>query len=149
MATPWTPAEDNVLRRTFAKGFDPTQCYALGTALQRSRSAVYNRATTLKLTQEGRALYERTAALLAELDETAVGISAGGGAPRGRLRISAPLLFSQMAMGKLAAEFKWLDPADKRAAHNRQGRPLGRVKACLRKYGDDATSGNFHLRRGR
>jgi DNA-binding transcriptional LysR family regulator len=60
---------------------------------------------TLKLTQEGRALYERTAALLAELDETAAGISAGGGAPRGRLRISAPLLFSQMAMGKLAAEF--------------------------------------------
>lgn len=59
----------------------------------------------LKLTQEGRALYERTAALLTELDETAAGISSGGSTPRGRLRISAPLLFSQMAMGKLAAEF--------------------------------------------
>lgn len=59
----------------------------------------------LKLTQEGRALYERTAALLTELDETAAGISSGGSIPRGRLRISAPLLFSQMAMGKLAAEF--------------------------------------------
>lgn len=59
----------------------------------------------LKLTQEGRALYERTAALLTELDETAAGISSGGSTPHGRLRISAPLLFSQMAMGKLAAEF--------------------------------------------
>jgi DNA-binding transcriptional LysR family regulator len=60
---------------------------------------------TLKLTQEGRALYERTAALLTELDETAAGIASGGSTPRGLLRISAPLLFSQIAMGKLAAEF--------------------------------------------
>lgn len=59
----------------------------------------------LKLTQEGRALYERTAALLTEIDETAAGISSGGSTPRGRLRISAPLLFSQIAMGRLAAEF--------------------------------------------
>jgi DNA-binding transcriptional LysR family regulator len=60
---------------------------------------------TLKLTQEGRALYERTAALLTELDETAAGIASGGSTPRGLLRISAPLLFSQVAMGRLAAEF--------------------------------------------
>lgn len=59
----------------------------------------------LRLTQEGRALYERTAALLTELDETAAGISSGASTPRGPLRISAPLLFSQMAMGKLAAGF--------------------------------------------
>ena len=59
----------------------------------------------LKLTQEGRALYERTGALLAELDETAAAIASGGEKPRGRLRISAPLLFSQIAMGKLAAAF--------------------------------------------
>ena len=60
---------------------------------------------TLKLTQEGRALHERTAVLLAELDEAATAISSGGHMPRGRLRISAPVLFSQIAMGKLAAEF--------------------------------------------
>jgi DNA-binding transcriptional LysR family regulator len=60
---------------------------------------------TVKLTDEGRALFERTAALLTELDETAAAISSGGHTPRGRLRISAPLLFSQTAMGKLAAEF--------------------------------------------
>jgi DNA-binding transcriptional LysR family regulator len=59
----------------------------------------------LKLTQEGAALYERTAALLTELDESAAAISSGGHIPRGRLRISAPLLSSQIAMGKLAAEF--------------------------------------------
>ncbi|MBD0417047.1 LysR family transcriptional regulator [Oryzicola mucosus] len=59
----------------------------------------------LKLTEEGRALFERTGQLLTELDEAATAIASGGGSPRGRLRISAPLLFSQTAMGKLAAEF--------------------------------------------
>ncbi|MGN7292522.1 LysR family transcriptional regulator [Rhizobium sp. SAFR-030] len=62
-------------------------------------------ARTLKLTQEGRALFERTAGLLTELDETAAAITSGGDRPRGRLRISAPMLFSQTAMGKLAAGF--------------------------------------------
>jgi DNA-binding transcriptional LysR family regulator len=59
----------------------------------------------LKLTEEGRALHERAGALLTELDETAAAIASGGDKPRGRLRISAPLLFSQTAMGKLAAGF--------------------------------------------
>lgn len=62
-------------------------------------------ARALKLTQEGWALYERTGALLTELDETAAAIASGGDKPRGRLRISAPLLFSQTAMGKIAAGF--------------------------------------------
>lgn len=62
-------------------------------------------ARALKLTEEGRALFERTAQLLTELDETAAAIASGGHSPRGRLRISAPLLFSQTAMGKLAADF--------------------------------------------
>ncbi|MBZ9733058.1 LysR family transcriptional regulator [Mesorhizobium sp. CA15] len=62
-------------------------------------------ARALKLTEEGRALFERTGALLTELDETATAIASGGHTPRGRLRISAPLLFSQTAMGKLAAGF--------------------------------------------
>ncbi|TIM41979.1 LysR family transcriptional regulator [Mesorhizobium sp.] len=62
-------------------------------------------ARSLKLTEEGRALFERTGALLAELDETASAIASGGQRPRGRLRISAPLLFSQTAMGRIAAGF--------------------------------------------
>lgn len=65
---------------------------------------------TLKLTQEGRALYERTGALLTELDETAAAIASGGDKPKGRLRISAPLLFSQTAMGRLAAGFALKHP---------------------------------------
>lgn len=59
----------------------------------------------LKLTQEGRALYERTGALLAEIAESATAIASGSERPRGRLRISAPVLFSQIAMGKLVATF--------------------------------------------
>jgi len=62
-------------------------------------------ARVLKLTQEGRTLYERTGALLTEIDETAAAIASGGDRPRGRLRVSVPLLFSQIAMGKLAAAF--------------------------------------------
>lgn len=60
---------------------------------------------TLKLTEEGRALFERAGLLLAELEETAAAIASGGEKPRGNLRISAPLLFSQTAMGKIAAGF--------------------------------------------
>lgn len=62
-------------------------------------------ARDLKLTEEGRALFERAGALLTDLEETAAAIASGGDRPRGRLRISAPLLFSQTAMGRLAAEF--------------------------------------------
>ena len=62
-------------------------------------------ARALKLTEEGRALFENTSVLLAELDETTAAIASGGDVPRGRLRVSAPLLFSQAAMGKLAAQF--------------------------------------------
>ncbi|MBP1851430.1 LysR family transcriptional regulator [Rhizobium halophytocola] len=62
-------------------------------------------ARALKLTEEGRALFERTGLLLTELEETATAVASGGQSPRGRLRVSAPLLFSQTAMGKLAAGF--------------------------------------------
>jgi DNA-binding transcriptional LysR family regulator len=65
---------------------------------------------TLRLTEEGRALYERTAALLGEIDEVAAGIAEGTRHPRGTLRISAPVLFAQTAMGKLAAAFVALYP---------------------------------------
>jgi len=62
-------------------------------------------ARTLELTQEGRAFYERTRVLLTELEETTAAIASGVDVPRGRLRISVPLLFAQLVMGKLAAEF--------------------------------------------
>lgn len=62
-------------------------------------------ARDLKLTEEGRALFARAGQLLTELEQTAAEIASGGARPRGRLRISAPLLFCQTAMGKLAADF--------------------------------------------
>ncbi|NOU33083.1 MAG: LysR family transcriptional regulator [Polyangiaceae bacterium] len=62
-------------------------------------------ARTLRLTEEGRALYERTGHLLTELEEAATAIASGRHAPRGRLRVSAPSLFSRSAMGKLAGAF--------------------------------------------
>lgn len=62
-------------------------------------------ARDLKLTEEGRALFARTGHLLTELEESATAIASGSSAPKGRLRVSAPLLFAQTAMGKLAADF--------------------------------------------
>jgi DNA-binding transcriptional LysR family regulator len=62
-------------------------------------------ARRLILTQEGRTFYERTRVLLTELEETAATITSGARVPRGRLRISVPVLFGQLLMGKLAAEF--------------------------------------------
>lgn len=67
-------------------------------------------ARDLKLTEEGRALFERAGRLLTELEETAAAIASGGERPRGRLRISAPLLFCQTAMGKLSADFALRHP---------------------------------------
>jgi DNA-binding transcriptional LysR family regulator len=68
-------------------------------------------ARDLKLTEEGRALFARTGQLLTELEESATAIASGGSAPKGRLRLSAPLLFAQTAMGKLAADFVLKHPA--------------------------------------
>ena len=59
----------------------------------------------LKLTEEGRALHERSAKLLTDLDETVTAIASGGDTPRGYMKISAPLLFCQIAMGEVAARF--------------------------------------------
>ncbi|KGF78209.1 LysR family transcriptional regulator [Massilia sp. JS1662] len=84
-------------------------------------------ARALKLTQEGRALYERTGALLAEIDETAAALASGGDRPRGRLRISAPLLFSQTAMGTLAAGFARAYP-DVRLEVTTEDRPVDMVE---------------------
>lgn len=62
-------------------------------------------ARALKLTEEGRGLFERASHLLTELEETAAAIASGGERPRGRLRVSSPLVFSQAAMGTIAAGF--------------------------------------------
>ncbi len=62
-------------------------------------------ARTLRLTEEGAALYERTHGLLADLAEAGAAASSGLTTPRGTLRISAPVLFAHTLMGALAAEY--------------------------------------------
>ncbi|MET1756135.1 LysR substrate-binding domain-containing protein [Novosphingobium sp. RD2P27] len=87
-------------------------------------------ARVLKLTEEGRTLFERTSQLLTELDETATAIASGGHSPRGRLRISAPLLFSQTAMGKLAAGFALKYP-EVRLEVTTEDRPVDMVEEAF------------------
>lgn len=82
---------------------------------------------SLKLTDEGRALHERTSVLLTELDETAAAIASGADKPRGRLRISAPLLLSQTAMGKIAAGFALKHP-DVRLEITTEDRPVDMIE---------------------
>lgn len=58
-----------------------------------------------RLTEEGRALHERTSALLTEIDEVVSSIVSGAKHPRGSLRISVPVLFGQTIMGRLTSGF--------------------------------------------
>jgi DNA-binding transcriptional LysR family regulator len=87
-------------------------------------------ARSLKLTEEGRALFERTGLLLTELEETTRTLTTGGQTPRGRLRISAPLLFSQTAMGKLAAAFSLRHP-DVRLEVTTEDRPVDMIEEAF------------------
>lgn len=60
---------------------------------------------SLRLTEEGRSLHERTAGLLAELAEAGEVVASGAPIPRGRLRISAPIVFAQVALARLGTRF--------------------------------------------
>jgi DNA-binding transcriptional LysR family regulator len=62
-------------------------------------------ARSLQLTEEGAALHARTEGLLREIAEAGETIAGGVGRPRGRLRVNAPVLFAQVALGRIAAEF--------------------------------------------
>lgn len=84
-------------------------------------------ARDLKLTEEGRTLFERAGRLLAELEETAAAIASGGERVRGRLRVSAPLLFSQTAMGRLAAGFA-LEYPEVRLEVTTEDRPVDMIE---------------------
>lgn len=64
----------------------------------------------LKLTEAGALLMGRAEGPLSELSEALSAVREGVATPRGRLRIAAPVLFSQLAMGRLSAEFCALYP---------------------------------------
>lgn len=64
----------------------------------------------LELTQAGKALIARIEGPMREVSEAVDAAREGVAAPRGRLRIAAPLLFSQLALGRLAAAFQAIYP---------------------------------------
>lgn len=59
----------------------------------------------LKLTEAGEALMSRTEGPLSEVTEAMTAAREGVSTPRGRLRVAAPILFSQLAMGRIGADF--------------------------------------------
>lgn len=59
----------------------------------------------LRLTDEGRTLHERTQGLLSEIAEAGEAVVLGASSPRGRLRVSAPVVIAHVAFGRIAARF--------------------------------------------
>lgn len=60
---------------------------------------------TLRLTDEGRALHQRTQGPLAEIAEAREAVAAGVAEPRGKLRISAPIVLAHVLLPSAAAAF--------------------------------------------
>lgn len=60
---------------------------------------------SLRLTDEGRALFDRTHGPLAEIAEAEEVVTLGASTPRGRLRVSAPVVLAHVALGRVAARF--------------------------------------------
>lgn len=60
---------------------------------------------SLRLTEEGATLHARTEGLLGEVAEIGEAIAGGLARPHGNLRVSAPLLFAHVALGRVAAGF--------------------------------------------
>src|ERR1043165_3089571 len=60
----------------------------------------------LELTDAGRQLLSRTAGPMGEVLDAFTATREGDGQVAGRLRVAAPVLFSQLAMGRHCAEFR-------------------------------------------
>ncbi|MBD7924111.1 LysR family transcriptional regulator [Xanthomonas bonasiae] len=65
---------------------------------------------SLGLTEAGRILLARLEGPMREVADAIAAARDGLATPRGRLRVAAPLLFSQVALGRLAAAFQALHP---------------------------------------
>ncbi|MGN8549768.1 LysR substrate-binding domain-containing protein [Bradyrhizobium sp. 13971] len=57
------------------------------------------------MTDEGRALHERTSGPLSDIAEAGEAVVLGASTPRGRLRVSAPVLLAHVAFGRIGARF--------------------------------------------
>lgn len=62
-------------------------------------------ARSLEVTEAGQLLLARIEGPMREVAEAVAAARDGLATPRGRLRVAAPLLFSQLALGKIAARF--------------------------------------------
>jgi len=60
---------------------------------------------SLRLTEEGQALHERTDGLLSEIAEAGEAVVLGAATPRGKLRVSVPMVLGHVAFGGIAARF--------------------------------------------
>ncbi len=60
---------------------------------------------SLRLTEEGEILHARSAGPVSEIAEVGQILRDGSAQPQGRLRVNVPLLFGELLMGRLAAEF--------------------------------------------
>ncbi|MCA1326368.1 LysR family transcriptional regulator [Herbaspirillum sp. alder98] len=67
-------------------------------------------ARSLELTAAGQLLLTRSDGPMREIAEAMTEVQEGIDVPRGRLRIAAPLVFSQLALGRLAASFQAIYP---------------------------------------
>jgi DNA-binding transcriptional LysR family regulator len=71
-----------------------------------------NRTTRrIALTDEGREYYERSKRVLADVDDAETAMSARRKAPRGRLRVTAPVMFGRMHVAPLLTDFVLKYPA--------------------------------------
>ncbi len=68
-------------------------------------------ARPLRLTEVGAAFHERTSALLVEFAEAGEMVRAASREPRGRLRVSAPIMLADMVLGRIAHSFSRAFPA--------------------------------------
>ena len=59
----------------------------------------------LKLTEAGEMLMARTEGPMHDVADAMIAAREGLSSPRGRLRVAAPVLFSQLAMGRICADF--------------------------------------------
>lgn len=65
-----------------------------------------NRTTRrIALTDEGREYYERCKRVLAEVDDAEAALSARRAAPKGRLRVTAPVMFGRLHVAPVATDF--------------------------------------------
>lgn len=64
----------------------------------------------LELTEAGQQLLSRTDGPMSDVIDAFTSAREGGGKVRGRLRVAVPVLFGQLAMGRICADFRALYP---------------------------------------